>query len=263
MTPADIPTHEALALQIKHLGVPCVFGLMSDDTALLVASIDAVGVAFHGARHENNAVAMAEGYASSSGRLGIVLLGRGPATANGLHGIAYAHKTGSRVLLLLGAGSDAPADPNGFGPDTKALDQVALLRASAVRVMTATDPASAPQMLVRAAAAARQGLMALLLPMNMLNGTTPLHAIAQAAPPAQSMPAAAPRAAAIDAAIAALHRARKPLILAGHGVHLAGAREAVIRLADHLGAALATTMKAKDLFRGHPFDCGVVGPEAA
>src|SRR4030095_16275476 len=26
-----------------------------------------------------------------------------------------------------------------------------------------------------------------------------------------------------------------------------------------VGAGLATTLKAKDMFRGHPFDCGMVG----
>lgn len=259
MTLPTIPTHEVLAVQIRALGVDDVFGLMSDDIAMLVASIDAAGVAFHGARHENQAVAMAEGYASATGRLGIVLLGRGPATANGLHGIVYARKAGSRVLVLLGAGHDAPPDPNGFGPDTKALDQVALLRAAGVRVMTAHDGAGAPRMLVRAAAAAGQGLVALLLPMDMLAGTTAVDAVVQAPP---SWPAVRPpvaRAAAIAAAAQALRGASRPLILAGHGAHRAGARDALVRLADHLGAALATTMKAKDLFRGHPFDCGVVG----
>ena len=44
MTTPRIPVHEALALQIRRLGAECVFGLMSDETALLIASIDAVGV---------------------------------------------------------------------------------------------------------------------------------------------------------------------------------------------------------------------------
>ncbi len=259
MTHPRLPTYEALALQIKRLGAQCVFGLMSDETAMLIAAIDAAGVRFHGARHENNAVAMAEGYASASGKLGIALLGRGPATANGLHGIVYARKTGSRVLLMLGAGADAPPNPNAFGPDTKALDQVALLRASGVRHMTAHDPETAPQALVQAAAAAQQGLMALLLPMNVLNATTPASSVADAQPPAAPTRAAVPRAAAIEAAAALLQRARRPLILAGAGAHHAGAKEAIVTLADHLGAALTTSMKAKDLFRGHPFDCGVVG----
>ena len=56
-----IPTYEALALQLKQLGIECIFGLMSDETAMLIACIDSVGIRFISTRHENNAVAMAEG----------------------------------------------------------------------------------------------------------------------------------------------------------------------------------------------------------
>lgn len=254
-----IPTYEALALQLKRLQIGCIFGLMSDETAALIAHIDSAGVRFISARHENSAVAMAEGYACATGKLGVALIGRGPATANGLHGTVYARKTGSPVLLLLGNSPETPPNPNGFGPDTKALDTVAVLRAAGVRHMSLHDPDTAPQILAHAAAAAHQGLMALLLPMNVLNASTPVDALQDARPMARPAPPAAGRPAAIEAAAAALRQARRPLILAGWGAHRAGARQAIIALADHLGAALATTMKAKDLFRGHPFDCGVVG----
>ena len=254
-----IPTYEALALQLERLGIECVFGLMSDETATLIAAIDSAGIRFVSARHENNAVAMAEGYATSSGRLGVALIGRGPATANGLHGTVYARKAGTRVLLMIGAPPDALPLPNSLGPDTKSLDAVAVLRGAGVRHMTLHDSETAPGVLAQAAAAAERGLMALLLPMNVLAGTTPSHAVRDAAAPPPPRTPLEPRAAAVAAAAAMLERARKPLILAGYGAHASGARDDLVRLADHLGAALATTMKAKDLFRGHPFDCGVVG----
>jgi len=67
------PCYELLATDIRDMGVERVFGLMSDDTARFVATLDAIGVKFHSARHENNACAMAEGYASASGKLGCQL----------------------------------------------------------------------------------------------------------------------------------------------------------------------------------------------
>ncbi len=259
MSTRPIPTYEALALQLQRLGVTYVFGLMSDEIATLVAAIDGAGIRFISARHENNAVAMAEGYATSSGRLGVALVGRGPATANALHGIVYARKAGSRVLLMVGAPPDGVPNPNGLGPDTKALDAVSVLRGAGVRHMTLHDPATAPRTLVQAAVAARQGLMALLLPTNVLGGVTATGVIEDRPPDPPPAEPTAPRAGAITAAAALLKASRRPLILAGHGAHRAGARDALAQLADHLGAALATTMKAKDMFRGHPFDCGVVG----
>ena len=43
MSTRSVPTHEALALQLQRLGVDCIFGLMSDEIAMLVAAIDGAG----------------------------------------------------------------------------------------------------------------------------------------------------------------------------------------------------------------------------
>ena len=55
------PTYQVLVDDIKALGVEQVFGLMSDDTAVFATALDSAGIRFYGARHENNAIAMAEG----------------------------------------------------------------------------------------------------------------------------------------------------------------------------------------------------------
>ena len=65
------PVYEILAMDVKHLGVECVFGLMSDDTVEFAVTLDAIGVPFIGARHENNAITMAEGYAAATDGLAI------------------------------------------------------------------------------------------------------------------------------------------------------------------------------------------------
>ena len=118
-TPQRLPVYEVLARDIQKFGIEAVFGLVSDDTAMFTTALDSIGVRFHGARHENNAIAMAEGYASSSGRLGVAIIGRGPATANGMHGAVYTSRTGSPVLIIYG---DAPVTSNSvnvIGPDYK------------------------------------------------------------------------------------------------------------------------------------------------
>ena len=254
-----IPVYEALASDLKGLGVSRTFGLMSDDTALLVTTLDGMGVRFHAARHENNAIAMAEGYAAATRGLGIAILGRGPATANALHGATYALRSGSRVLLVFGYPSIAPASPDAYGPDTKAFDSVGVLRAAGLRTYVATEGTTARQTLRSAIAATREGAVALLLPMDVQKAM--IDPVATE-PDAIAEPERAPRrarAAAIEAAAALLAKSRRPLLIAGRGAHVAGARDAIVRLADQLGAALVTTAKAKDMFRGHPLDCGVLG----
>jgi acetolactate synthase-1/2/3 large subunit len=93
------PLYQVLAEDIVAMGF---FGLISDDPALLATALDTSGARFYGARHENCAIAMGDGYAYAAGRLGVAVIGRGPALANGLHGAIYASRTGSPVLLIYG-----------------------------------------------------------------------------------------------------------------------------------------------------------------
>ncbi len=254
-----VPAYELLAADLQAQGVSAVFGLMSDDTALFVTTLDAMGMRFYGARHENNAIAMAEGYAAATNGLGIAIIGRGPATANALHGAVYAARSGSRVLLIFGYHTVAGGAANGLGPDGKAFDALGVLQAAGIKTVVASDAASARATLARAMAATAGGqCVALMLPTNVQN--TPL----EFSPPLPPATLAAPkrqaaRAAAIQAAAALLNQARRPLIIAGKGAWQAGAREALLALAEKTGAVLASTLKAKDMFRGTPYNCGLVG----
>ncbi|MFC7050891.1 thiamine pyrophosphate-binding protein [Emcibacter nanhaiensis] len=259
MPETDIPVYEALVTDIKNLGVECVFGLMSDDTAELVALIDAAGMRFYSARHENNAVSMAEGYAAATGRLGIALIGRGPATANSMNGINYANRTGSPVLVLYGDAANTGPQPNALGPDLKSLNSQAVLEAVGIKTFRASDGLTARSTFVQAAASALSRTTALLLPVNILQArVSPTDTVPEGIDPVLPAPQPA-RDSAVRSATSLLEKSRKPLIIAGAGAHAAGARDAIIKLADQIGAALVTSLKGKDMFRGHPFDCGILG----
>ncbi len=252
------PVYEVLAQNVKAMGVEAVFGLMSDDTALFATALDAAGVRFHGARHENAAITMADGYAYATGRLGIAVIGRGPALANGLHSAVYASRTGCPVLIIYGEAATIGA-PNGLGPDYKALDGVGVLRAAGLRTFTATSPEGASQTLADAAAAALRGAtVSLHLPTNVQ-----LSEIERpGSPPAVKQPDDKPQApseAAIVAAVAVLAKAKRPLIVAGLGAHKAGARKAIEGLAERIGALIVTTARGKDMFKGNARNLGIIG----
>jgi acetolactate synthase I/II/III large subunit len=254
----SVPTYEALAADIKAQGITQVFGLMSDDTALFVTTLDAMGVRFYGARHENNAVAMAEGYAAATGQLGIAIIGRGPATANSLHGSVYANRTGSRVLIIYGTIGSPQAPGNNLGPDGKALNAPAVLEAAGITTFIASTSLGAQRCLLDAMRWAAPGrCAALLLPTSVQFGA--IVPEASVVVPMLAAPKQAARPAAINAAAAVLAQARKPLFIAGLGAHQAGAKQAIEALADATGAVLATSLKGKDLFHGHPFNVGLIG----
>src|SRR5258708_27676894 len=204
------PCYELLATDIRDMGVERVFGLMSADTARFVATLDAIGVKFHSARHENNACSMAEGYASASGKLGMAIMGRGPAAANAVHGATYAKRTGSRVLLIFGEAPLAAAPGRAIGPDGKAFEGAAVLRAAGIPVYCPSDAAHARQLLQDAAAATlREGAVALLLPGDVQMQVVDADATRPQQREAAQQKPIAPRAAAIDTAAALLLRARR------------------------------------------------------
>jgi acetolactate synthase I/II/III large subunit len=253
--------HRVLAEDLKSLGIDTVFGLMSDDTAVFATSLDAVGIRFCGARHENQAVAMAEGYAAATGGLGIAVIGRGPATANGLHAAVYASRTGSQVLIISGDAPVPGSSPNGLGPDYKAFNAAAVLSAAGLCTFTATSAAAARSALGDAATVAQRGTAAvLLLPVNVQLAELSVRADdvspVRLRPPRSPSPA---RAQSIAAAAAVLEPARRPLIIAGLGAHRAGARQALEQLAERIGALLVTSVKGKDLFHGNPYNLGAIG----
>ena len=254
-----LPAYEALALDLQRRGHTEVFGLMSDDTALFVATLDAIGVRFHAARHENTAIAMAEGYAAASGRLGIAIIGRGPATANALHGALYAHRAGSRVLLIFGVAPMAPAT----APDSKAFNTLGVFEAAGLRTFLAAHAAGALHTLDTAIRACAQGgCTCLLLPADVQTGLLPWPGDKGHPEPATAtaLPVRQPaRSAALEAAAAILDRASRPLFVVGAGAHRSDARVAIEALADQLGAVIATTLKAKDMFHGYPYQLGIVG----
>lgn len=255
-----IQVHQAIAEDIKAMGVDTVFGLMSDDTAVFCTSLDGLGIQFHGARHENNAIAMAEGYAFATGRLGVAIIGRGPATANGLHAAVMASRTGSKLLIIYGEQAQPSGGVNAIGPDYKGFNALGVLQSAGLRTFLASSGGVARAVFGDAVAAAEQGgVAAFLFPTNVQHAEVAVPAAATPpATPAARAPLP-PRPQAVAAAADILRSARKPIIVAGRGAHLAGARQAIEALAERTGALLITTAKGKDMFRGHPFNLGILG----
>jgi thiamine pyrophosphate-dependent acetolactate synthase large subunit-like protein len=250
--------YQVLAEDIRAMGIEAAFGLMSDDTALLATALDTAGVRFYGARHENTAITMAEAYAYAAGRIGVAVVGRGPALANGLHAAVYASRTGSPVLLIYGEAATS-GTPNGLGPDYKAVDGVGVLRSAGLRTFTAASPQSARMALADAVANAAAGAaVSLHLPTNVQLAEIDRPGEPLQVRQLQRTPAPA-TAHSIEAATAVLAKASRPLILAGLGAHRAGARHAIEALAEKIGALLVTTARGKDLFYGNPYNLGIIG----
>jgi thiamine pyrophosphate-dependent acetolactate synthase large subunit-like protein len=255
-----VPAYQILAEDIQDLGLDSVFGLMSDDICQLFATLDARGVRVIGARHETNAVMMAAGYAAATGKLGLALVGRGPAMANAMHGMISAAKTGLPILIISGDAPLARGAMNALGPDLKAFPAAAVVRACGIATFVPSSVDAVRQSLADAVAEASLGKTAvLLLPTDLqvgyttvADGASPVRLLA----PPDPLPA---RASSIGIAVGLLRSSRRLLIVAGVGAHRGNARAAIEALAERTGALLVNALKAKDLFRGNPYDLGILG----
>jgi acetolactate synthase I/II/III large subunit len=252
-----VPTYQAIAQQLKRADVKIVFGLMSDDTALLLATLDAMDVRFVSARHENMAIAMAEGYATATNQVAVAIIGRGPALTNGLHAAVYANRSGAKVLLIYGESNQAGVP---MGPDEKRFDATGVLSAAGFQILRAASPDIAPSILASALSMAKKGnTVALLLPLDVQRADfidSLEEKAGKVAGPTDDPP---PRPPSLAAAASLLQQCRKPIIIAGLGAYNSGAGPAIESLAKKIGGVLLTSLKAKDMFRDSPHNLGIIG----
>ena len=137
--------YEAAGETLKRLGVDALFGLMGGANLHLVAHWHTtLGLPYYAARHEGGAIAMADGYARVSGRVGVATVTEGPGLTNTLTALTEAVKAGSPVLLIAG---DTPARTRWHPQD---IDQDAVVSAVGAGVERVRGPDMVVQDLARA-----------------------------------------------------------------------------------------------------------------
>jgi acetolactate synthase-1/2/3 large subunit len=232
-------------------GVTDAFGVVGNGNLLAVNGLITDGIRYVQARHEGGAMAMADSYYRVTGEVAICTTTYGPGLTNTATALAEAAKYRSGLLVLCGDG------PVGR---TRAIDieQAAFAHALGARTVRLDDPATARAAAAEALRLARAGPgpVVLSLPSDMLHAEVPDGAVASVPGQDSSIPSGA---AELDAALDALSRARRPLLLAGLGAWRSGAVKPIMELGDRLGALLVTTAMADGLFNGSPWQLGIIG----
>jgi thiamine pyrophosphate-dependent acetolactate synthase large subunit-like protein len=251
---SDHTVHGVVAATLRALGVNTVFGVLGDANMLVVADFLAAGGRYVGAVDERGAVQMADVHARMRDAVGVATVTHGPGITNALTAIVEAARARTPLVIVTG---DTPAIPGYL----QQIDIAGLAAPAGARVRRILRPDHTADEV----AAALQEALSVRGPV-LLDMPYELHREpAAAGPPARRV--GAPQAVhpdedALDAALGVLAAARRPIVLAGRGAARSGARAALVELADVLGAPVATTLLGRDLFRGEPFDLGVVGTVA-
>src|SRR5918998_3567562 len=105
---------------LARLGVDTVFGLAGSGNFVVTNALVAGGARFHSARHEGGAVAMADGWARVTGRVGVCSVHQGPGLTNATTALAEAAKSRTPLLVLAGD-TPAAAVTSNFRIDQEAL----------------------------------------------------------------------------------------------------------------------------------------------
>jgi thiamine pyrophosphate-dependent acetolactate synthase large subunit-like protein len=248
---------EALAAAIAAEGVEVVFGVLGDGNLHWVPLlVERHGVRYVAVRHEAAAVAMADGYARATGRPGVCTTTQGPGLTQTATTLVEARRARSPVVLVAGD------TLRGFHDHAQDIAQEPYALATAGAYKGAGLPSTLAKDVGEAFRHVRlgRGPIVLSVPLDVQLGA--VGPDWRYTPSAQTVPApqrAQPDPDRVAAAAALLARAERPVVLAGRGAVLAGARAELLAIADRLGAVLATSLQAKGWFAGEPWDLGIAG----
>lgn len=255
--------YEAIIKILQNENIDTVFTLLSEENQHLISEIqqtDADIRVVH-TRHEQGAVAMADGYSRVNDTIGVAIVGRGPAVAQTATGLGTARKRGSNLLVLVPEPTFAATN------DVKQFEQEAFLKTTIGNVVSIrSENLLIPELqhafrLLRA----NNGPVAVQVSMDLLNDElkAPGESIAENAGSSMDRPSTlCPDESRINEAVDIFLDSdvkRPPVILAGRGATHPEAVTALGDLAEHTSAFLTTTLQGRGLFSEHPFSVGFVG----
>ena len=253
---------EALVRALLAHGAGPMFGMGGFQLLPFYDAARRLGLDHHLINDERCAVFAADAYAKVSGRVGLVDATLGPGATNLVTGLVEALNAGSPLVAIVG---DAQRDHAGKNM-TQETDQVAILRPAVKDLIRVETVARMPEAVARAFAIAtsgRPGPVVVDVPEDVAHG---LHGFSEgdfdAIEAHQSAPAlrCRPDAEAARRAADMLREAKRPMILAGGGVHLSGAYEALARLAEADGIPVAHTLTGKGAVPcASPLSAGLFG----
>lgn len=247
MSTADAVPGGALAARaLRAAGVRTLFGLPGGHVMPLLVHGPREGLRVLTSRHEENAVFMAEGWALSTGEVGLAAVTAGPGLANALPGLAEADAAGVPVVVVAGRTAVRQRD-RGAVQD---LDQLAVVAPVTKWRAECLDAARIPEYVAEAVHQARSGapgVAYLEIPQDVLASSAlpPERAWATGHDdaPARSVPVAGD----LDRAIDVLGRAERPVVVAGSGAFFSGAGDALRAFAERTGIPVTTTSAARGL----------------
>jgi acetolactate synthase-1/2/3 large subunit len=210
-------------------------------------------------RHEQGAAHMADGYARASGNVGVCMATSGPGATNLVTGLATAMLDSIPIVAITGQvsskvlGSDAFQEIDITGitlPITK----------HNFLVTRAEQIAPAIREAFQIARSGRPGPVLVDITKDAQQATAVYDFDAAAPAPYRPHPMLRAESSSIREAIELIKQAKKPIILAGHGIVESGAEREVLAFAESQQIPIATTLLGLGCIpAAHPLQLGMMG----
>jgi 5-guanidino-2-oxopentanoate decarboxylase len=235
---------QALVRLLANYGVDTVFGIPGVHTLELYRGLPGSGIRHVLTRHEQGASFMADGYARVSGKPGVCFVITGPGVTNAATGIGQAYADSIPMLVISSVNHSASLG-KGWGSLHECQDQRAMtapITAFSAVALTAED---LPELIARAYAvfdSERPRPVHISVPLDVLSATVARDWSNEVVRrPGRGTPAVS----ALDEAVAKLHGAKRPMIIAGGGA--LNATQELAQLSTRLAAPLFTSVAGKGL----------------
>ncbi len=246
---------QAIVECLKIEGISNVFCVPGESyLPVLDALHDEESIRVIAARHESGAAFMAEGYAKSTLKPGIVLATRGVGAANLSIGVHTAYQDSTPMVVFLGQVHSKFRGREGF----QEVDLDRYFQHIAKWAVEVNDAKRIPEIVQRAfriAQTGRPGPVIISLPEDVL----PVEAAMQFGP-VTVKPKPVPAQQEIDHVEALLSTAKRPLIIAGGGVKSSQAEEGLVAFAEKYTIPVMAAFRRQDVFpNDHPLYVGHLG----
>ena len=251
---------------VADQGVSTVF-LVPGGGAMYLADAagQAEGLSFVPNHHEQASAIAAEAYSRINGHLGVALVTTGPGATNAITAVAGAWIESVPMLVISGQvkRADLKGDSGVRQRGPQEVDIVSMVEPITKYAVTVMDPADIRFHLEQAVALAtsgRRGPVWLDIPLDIQAATIDPATLRPYRPETAAVP---DLGAAIDRIVELIGQAERPIIVAGHGIRLAGAAGAFTALYEKLTIPVVTTWNAMDLIPAdHPLSVGKPGTVA-
>jgi len=244
---------------LEREGVRVVFGypggaILPVYDALKHSSIHHVLV-----RHEQGATHMADGYARASGQVGVAIATSGPGATNMVTGIATAMMDSTPIVCITGQVGSKLIGYDAF-QETDITGVTLPITKHNYLVTSADEIARTVREAFYIAKSGRPGPVLIDITKDAQQSSCELNWDAAEPQLPGYRPDLSPERAEYDEALELIHNAKRPVILAGHGIMISGAMKEVREFAEKSNVPVALTLLGLGAFpASHPLNLGMMG----